>query len=141
MIGSRAAMLAIDIHHHILPSFFWSDWRFAPLFDELQRRAAVVFVHPTASPDAAFHQLGLPDSLLDFPVDTSRALANLHYTNTFARAPAVKYIFSHAGGTESLAAPARHFLAPGPMSSSSKSEWLLLHAPAKASSPDHGIRR
>lgn len=78
---------------------YLGDRRFAPLFDELQRRAAVVFVHPTASPDAAFHQLGLPDSLLDFPVDTSRALANLHYTNTFARTPAVKYIFSHAGGT------------------------------------------
>jgi 6-methylsalicylate decarboxylase len=78
---------------------YLGDHRFAPLFEELQRRAAVVFVHPTASPDNAFHQLGLPDSLLDFPVDTSRAIANLHYSNTFARTPAVKYIFSHAGGT------------------------------------------
>jgi aminocarboxymuconate-semialdehyde decarboxylase len=78
---------------------YLGDRRFAPLFEELQRRAAVVFVHPTASPDTAFHQLGLPDSLLDFPVDTSRAIANLHYSNTFARTPAVKYIFSHAGGT------------------------------------------
>ena len=78
---------------------YLGDRRFAPLFQELQRRAAVVFVHPTASPDTAFHQLGLPDSLLDFPVDTSRAIANLHYSNTFARTPDVKYIFSHAGGT------------------------------------------
>ena len=78
---------------------YLGDRRFAPLFQELQRRAAVVFVHPTASPDTAFHQLGLPDSLLDFPVDTSRAIANLHYSNTFARTPKVKYIFSHAGGT------------------------------------------
>ena len=78
---------------------YLGDRRFAPLFEELQRRAAVVFVHPTASPDTTFHQLGLPDSLLDFPVDTSRALANLHYSNTFARTPDVKYIFSHAGGT------------------------------------------
>jgi predicted TIM-barrel fold metal-dependent hydrolase len=78
---------------------YLGDPRFAPLFEELQRRAAVVFVHPTASPDPTFHQLGLPDSLLDFPVDTSRAIAHLHYSNTFARTPDVKYIFSHAGGT------------------------------------------
>lgn len=78
---------------------YLGDRRFRPLFEELQRRAAVVFVHPTASPDATFHQLGLPDSLLDFPVDTSRAIANLHYSNTFARTRDVRYIFSHAGGT------------------------------------------
>jgi len=78
---------------------YLGDRRFAPLFEELQRRKAVVFIHPTASPDKTFHQLGLPDSLLDFPVDTSRAIASLHYSNTFARTPAVKYIMSHAGGT------------------------------------------
>jgi 6-methylsalicylate decarboxylase len=78
---------------------YLGDGRFAPVFEELQRRAAVVFIHPTASPDPAFHQLGLPDSVLDFPVDTSRAIAYLHYSNTFARTRDVKYIVSHAGGT------------------------------------------
>jgi Amidohydrolase len=69
------------------------------MVEELNRRRAVVFVHPTASPDPEAHALGLPDSLLDFVVDTSRAIAHLHYTNTFARTPNIKYIFSHAGGT------------------------------------------
>jgi predicted TIM-barrel fold metal-dependent hydrolase len=41
----------------------------------------------------------LPDSLIDFTADTTRALTQLHYGNTFARTPNVKYIFSHAGGT------------------------------------------
>jgi aminocarboxymuconate-semialdehyde decarboxylase len=59
----------------------------------------VVFVHPTASPDPAAHALGLPDSLIDFVADTTRAIAKLHYSDTFARTPNVKYIFSHAGGT------------------------------------------
>ena len=58
-----------------------------------------MFVHPTASPDPIAHTLGLPDSLLDYPVDTSRAIAKLHYSNTFARTPDVKYVFAHAGGT------------------------------------------
>jgi 6-methylsalicylate decarboxylase len=78
---------------------YLGDRRFDPLFEELDRRRAVVFVHPTASPDPAAHSLGLPDSLLDFVVDTSRAIAHLHYSNTFARTPNIKYIFSHAGGT------------------------------------------
>ena len=78
---------------------YLGDKRFKPLFDELERRKAVVFVHPTASPDPSAHGLGLPDSLIDFTADTTRAVAQLHYGNTFARTPNVKYIFSHAGGT------------------------------------------
>jgi 6-methylsalicylate decarboxylase len=78
---------------------YLGDARFDPIFTELQRRAAVVFVHPTASPDPIAHSLGLPDALLDYPADTSRAIAKLHYSNTFARTPDVKYLFSHAGGT------------------------------------------
>jgi 6-methylsalicylate decarboxylase len=69
---------------------YLGDSRFDPMFAELQRRAAVVFVHPTASPDPTAHTLGLPDSLLDYPVDTSRAIAKLHYSNTFAQTPDVK---------------------------------------------------
>jgi aminocarboxymuconate-semialdehyde decarboxylase len=78
---------------------YLGDPKFDVIFEELERRRAVVFVHPTASPDPSAHALGLPDSLLDFVADTSRAIAHLHYSNTFARTPNVKYIFSHAGGT------------------------------------------
>jgi aminocarboxymuconate-semialdehyde decarboxylase len=70
-----------------------------PIFEELERRQSVVFVHPNPSPDAAAHSLGLPDNLIDFPTDTNRAVAQMHYTNRFARTPNVKYIFSHAGGS------------------------------------------
>jgi 6-methylsalicylate decarboxylase len=70
-----------------------------PVFEELERRKSVVFVHPNPSPDAAAHSLGLPDNLLGFPTDTNRAVAQMHYTNRFARTPNVKYIFSHAGGS------------------------------------------
>jgi predicted TIM-barrel fold metal-dependent hydrolase len=78
---------------------YLGDKRFKPLFDEFERRKAVVFVHPTASPDPSAHSLELPDSLIDFTADTTRAVAQLHYGNTFAHTPNVKYIFSHAGGT------------------------------------------
>jgi 6-methylsalicylate decarboxylase len=78
---------------------YLGDPLYRPLFDELQRRAALVFIHPTLSPDASAHGLGIPDSLLDFPVDTSRTVAHMHYSGTFARTPDVKYVLSHAGGT------------------------------------------
>jgi len=78
---------------------YLGDARLAPVFEELERRHAVVFVHPTASPDPIAHTLGLPDSLIDFTADTTRAIAKLHYGGTLARTPNVKYIFSHAGGT------------------------------------------
>jgi predicted TIM-barrel fold metal-dependent hydrolase len=78
---------------------YLGDARYRPLFDELERRAATVFVHPNASPDPSARSLGLPDTLIDFTADTTRAVAQLHYLNIFARTPSVKYIFPHAGGT------------------------------------------
>jgi len=78
---------------------YLGDATLEPVFEELERRKSVVFVHPNPSPDAAAHSLGLPDNLLDFPTDTNRAVAQMHYTNRFARTPNVKYIFSHAGGS------------------------------------------
>jgi 6-methylsalicylate decarboxylase len=78
---------------------YLGDPLYRRLFDELQRRAALVFIHPTLSPDASAHGLGIPDSLLDFPVDTSRTVAHMHYSGTFARTPDVKYVVSHAGST------------------------------------------
>ena len=78
---------------------YLGDAALEPVFEELERRKAVVFVHPNPSPDAVAHSLGLPDNLLEFPTDTNRAVAQMHYTNRFARTPNVKYIFSHAGGS------------------------------------------
>lgn len=78
---------------------YLGDPRMKPLFHELQRRKATVFVHPNASPDPVAHALGLTDNLIDFPGDTTRAIAQLHYGGTFAETPDVKYVFSHAGGT------------------------------------------
>jgi 6-methylsalicylate decarboxylase len=77
---------------------YLGDAEFSELFAELQRRAAVVFVHPTASPDPTAHAMGLTDNLIDYPLDTTRTVAQLHYSGTFARTPDVSYIFAHAGG-------------------------------------------
>jgi predicted TIM-barrel fold metal-dependent hydrolase len=78
---------------------YLGDPSLAPVFQELERRKCVVYVHPNASPDPVAHTLGLPDNLIDFTTDTNRVVAQMHYTNRFARTPNVRYIFSHAGGS------------------------------------------
>jgi predicted TIM-barrel fold metal-dependent hydrolase len=78
---------------------YLGDPALRPLFTELQKRKTVVYVHPNASPDPVAHSLGLTDNLIDFPTDTTRAVAQLHYLGTFAATPDVKYIFSHGGGS------------------------------------------
>jgi aminocarboxymuconate-semialdehyde decarboxylase len=78
---------------------YLGDPALEPVFEELEHRKCVVYVHPNASPDPAAHSLGLPDNLIDFTTDTNRVVSQMHYTNRFARTPNVRYIFSHAGGS------------------------------------------
>jgi predicted TIM-barrel fold metal-dependent hydrolase len=73
------------------------DPAFAPVFDELDRRGAVVYFHPTAAPCSQC--LGhIPAATLEFPFDTTRAITSLLYGGTFARCRNIRFIFSHAGG-------------------------------------------
>ena len=73
---------------------------FRPLWKELDRRAAVVFIHPTAD----FHGGGLkepwfPPPLLDFPHETTRTAVHLIISNTVRDHSNCKIILSHGGGT------------------------------------------
>jgi len=75
------------------------DPAFAPLFDELDRRNAVVFVHPLACPQCTGLLPGIPDAIMEYPFDTTRTIASLLYTGTLSRCPRIRFIFSHGGGT------------------------------------------
>lgn len=71
--------------------------RFAPLHQELNRRKATVFVHPT-SPFNEVTIDRLSASTLEFPFDTTRTLASLVFGGTLSKYPDIRWIFSHAGG-------------------------------------------
>lgn len=74
------------------------DPAFDPVFDELHRRKAKVFVHPTMSCCGNVFP-GVSGPTIEFPTDSARAIASLLLRGTFARCPDVTFLFSHGGGT------------------------------------------
>jgi predicted TIM-barrel fold metal-dependent hydrolase len=80
------------------------DPAFAPVFDELNRRKAVVFVHPTAPACCGSLIPEVHASMTEFLFDTTRAITSLLFTGTIARCPDVRFIFCHGGGTVSVLA-------------------------------------
>jgi predicted TIM-barrel fold metal-dependent hydrolase len=72
--------------------------QFRPLFDWLNRRGAVVYVHPTDAPCCAGLVPQLATPLIEFPVDTARTIASLLWSGTLSASPNVRFVFSHGGG-------------------------------------------
>jgi 6-methylsalicylate decarboxylase len=75
------------------------DPAFAPIFDELNRRKAAVYFHPSCPTSAMDLVPGIPPSILEFVFDTTRAISSLLYSGTLSRCADIKFIFSHGGGT------------------------------------------
>ena len=75
------------------------DALFDELFTELNRRKAIVFLHPTVPPINRELHLNLPPFLVEFVFDTTRAVVNLVYSGTLERCPDMRVILAHAGGT------------------------------------------
>lgn len=83
---------------------YLGDPAFGAVFDELNRRRAVVFIHPnpayrcdcTGGPQFA---AAVPPPLVDFVADTTRAVAGLLFGGTLSRCRDTRFILAHAGGT------------------------------------------
>ena len=69
------------------------------MFDELNRRKAVVFLHPTLPACIEHTSPGYAPSLLEFVFDTTRAVTHLALSGTQERCPDLRLIVPHAGGT------------------------------------------
>jgi predicted TIM-barrel fold metal-dependent hydrolase len=74
------------------------DPSFAPVLDELNRRKAVVYVHPTDAACCSGLLPRVPNQMLEYPMDTMRTIASLIVSETATRCPDVRFVFSHAGG-------------------------------------------
>jgi len=75
------------------------DADYVPVFEELNRRKAVVFVHPNVPNCCTSVLPHLPSSTMEFLFDTTRTIESLLMNGTFSRFPNLKFIFSHGGGT------------------------------------------
>ena len=69
---------------------------FEPIWSELHRRHAVVFVHPGQPPLPT--AAGVPGPLVDYPFDTTRAAVQLVLNGIVDRYPGARIILAHAGG-------------------------------------------
>jgi predicted TIM-barrel fold metal-dependent hydrolase len=85
--------------HTNVAGIYLGDPAWDPLFEELNRRAAYVLMHPTEPPTPAPQEDRYPVWVAEFPFETTRATLSLIYTGTLARSPAVKLQMPHLGGT------------------------------------------
>lgn len=75
------------------------DPAYQPIFEELNRRKAVVYVHPLVASCCGKLNVGAFPFVIEVPHDTTRTIVSLLLSGTFARMRDIKWLFSHAGGT------------------------------------------
>lgn len=75
------------------------DPAFTPVMEELNRRKAVVYTHPTAADCCVNVVRDIPPVMIEFGTDTTRTIASVLFSGTAAKFPDIRWIFSHAGGT------------------------------------------
>jgi predicted TIM-barrel fold metal-dependent hydrolase len=72
---------------------------FKPIWAELNRRKAVVFIHPTHGVDTNLVNNHLPQPMFDYPQETGRTAIDMILSNTMPLVKDCKIILSHGGGT------------------------------------------
>jgi len=75
------------------------DPSYRPVFAELNRRKAVVYVHPLVASCCDRLNIGTFPPVIEVPHDTTRTILSLLVSGTFAQMRDIKWLFSHAGGT------------------------------------------
>ncbi|MCC6887982.1 MAG: amidohydrolase [Hyphomicrobiales bacterium] len=83
---------------------FLGDPDYKPVMDELQRRRAIVYVHPNRPGCCDTLTPNVPGSFAEYPQDTNRTVMSLLFSGTFTRTRDVRWIFSHGGAAVPLLA-------------------------------------
>lgn len=86
---------------------YLGDRKLDPVFAELNRRHAKIFIHPTnphcpccqGQNPASLPPIGYPFPMIEFMFETTRAVFNLILSGTLAKFPNLKIIVPHAGAT------------------------------------------
>jgi 6-methylsalicylate decarboxylase len=88
--------IAVFTSYHDL---WLGDSAFDPVFQELDRRRAVVYVHPSTADCCTRTVPNISPATIEYGTDRTRAIANWVFGGSGNRFPNLSLIFSHAGGT------------------------------------------
>ena len=78
---------------------YLGDPSYAPIYEELNRRKALVYVHPTTPACCANLVPGIPTSAIEYATDSTRTIAHLVFGGVAEKFPDIRWMFSHSGGT------------------------------------------
>ena len=78
---------------------YLGDPLLAPIYEELNRRRAIIYTHPKDNFCCRNTVPGVGDATIEYGTDTTRAIVSLVTSGTAAKYPEVRFIFSHGGGT------------------------------------------
>jgi predicted TIM-barrel fold metal-dependent hydrolase len=99
----RADGVTLETNHH---GIYLGDPSLDSVFDELNRRHAKVFIHPTTpcirssrGPTSAATLPQFPNPMFEFMFDSARAVINLFLSGTISRCSNITFIIPHAGAT------------------------------------------
>ncbi|MFD3499409.1 amidohydrolase family protein [Streptomyces sp. NPDC058678] len=87
--------VALLTHTH---GVYLGDQRLDPVFAELDRRRAVVFLHPTSPVCWEQSALGRPRPMVEYIFDTARTVTDLVMAGVLMRHPNMQVIVPHGGG-------------------------------------------
>jgi 6-methylsalicylate decarboxylase len=94
----KAGGIALMTSYH---DKYLGDPAFLPVFEELNRRKAVVYVHPNTPDCCKALVKGLPVGTIEYATDTTRTISSLIFgeAGTAFKCPDIRFIWSHSGGT------------------------------------------
>lgn len=100
ILAMPADGITVKTNHH---GTYLGSPLFDPVWQVLNSKHAVVFIHPTApcmpsGSSAAPLESLYPSPMLEFFFETARAAANLFLSGTVAKYPNITYVLSHCGG-------------------------------------------
>jgi predicted TIM-barrel fold metal-dependent hydrolase len=73
------------------------DPQYLPIFQEIHRRKASVFIHPYVNKCCKTLMPGIPESVVEYDFDTTRCITSMLYNGTLSSCPDMKVIVNHSG--------------------------------------------